>query len=147
MNDREQARIAFRHYVGEQGESHARERWQVALLYPGVLVVASSYVAKGTALMWKHAIDKHLEAGRRTLTCTNLSNQEEESFHVGPLIKVTIHKAIELVTYPSFTNPLGLPDDCADIQNEIDAGYKAVVHGTLQPGDRFLFKVGVAATA
>lgn len=109
--------------------------------------MASSYVSKGTALMWKHAIDKHLEAGRRTLPCTNLSNQEEESFHVGPLIKVTIHRATELVTYPSFTNPLGLPDDCADIQSEIDAGYEAVVGGALQPGDRFLFKVDVAATA
>lgn len=119
MTDREKAKIALERI----GEDAGRECWQVVFFYPGGLAVGSNYISKGTALMWQKIIGDHIEAGERTIPCVSLGNGEPERLHVGPLLKISIHRATELVTFASFTAPLGLADDCAEFQDEIVARF------------------------
>lgn len=109
MNNAEKVRVALK-ADGERGYN-SNERYQLVFLFTGGLAFGSYFVSQDTANRWHEAAIDHLgRNGERFIPYVN-QNGLSATLFTQNLIGVQVHKAIELITFPEFTSPWGLPED------------------------------------
>jgi hypothetical protein len=109
MNNAEKARLAIKE--DEERGYHQDERYQLVFLFTGGLAFGSRFVCQDTTNKWHEAAIEHLgKNGEHYIPYTN-QNGLSATLFTQNLIAAKVHKAIELVTFPEFTSPWGLPED------------------------------------
>jgi hypothetical protein len=109
MNTAEKARVAVKE--DEERGFCPEERYQLVFLFAGGLAFGSRYVSRDTANRWHEAAIEHLgRNGERYIPYIN-QNGLSATLFTQNLIGAQVHKAIELVTFPEFNSPWGLPED------------------------------------
>jgi len=131
MNDAEKARIAIKN--DEVRGFNSAERYQLVFLFAGGLVFGSRYVSQETAHRWYEAAIEHLgKNGERYIPYLN-QNGLTATLFTQNLIGAQVHKAIELVTFPEFTSPWGLPEDYFEEEEDNKPQPTKAMHSKIVP--------------